>query len=96
MATGSPGGLEIAKNLLPKAWIGAHDEAKKSAGIATRKIWRKEFDLEEIRKKLWGEMEAAAPRLGTRTEVVKLESGKEFRVDGGMEKVQRAPTAPSP
>jgi len=81
MAAGGLGGLEIAKNLLPKVWIGAHDEEKKSQGIVTRWIWRKEFGVEDIKKRLWGEMDAANPRLGSHTDVIKLESGKGFRIE---------------
>jgi hypothetical protein len=80
MASGCPGGLEIAKNLLPKAWIAAHDEEKKVSGFATHGIRRKEFGVEEVKKKLLGEVYAAHPRLGTHTEIVKLESGKDFRI----------------
>ena len=81
MTTGYPGGLSIAKNLLPKYWIGAHDEEKKCSGFAARKIWRTHFAIEEIKDMLWGESEAANPRLATRTGIVKLESGSDLRID---------------
>jgi hypothetical protein len=81
MATGCPGGIEIAKNLLPKAWIAAHDEEKKVSGIATHGIKRTEFSVEEIQKKLWGEVDAANPRLGNHIDVVQLKSGKDLRIE---------------
>ncbi|KAI4218384.1 MAG: hypothetical protein L6R40_008779, partial [Gallowayella cf. fulva] len=34
ISAGVPGGLEIARNLLAKTWISAHDEEKDSGGIA--------------------------------------------------------------
>jgi hypothetical protein len=83
MATGCPGGLEIAKNLLPKVWIAAHDEEKKVGGFATRGIKRTEYTADEIKKKLYGELDTANPRLGSHTDVVKLLSGKDLRIEAG-------------
>lgn len=84
MATGTPGGLEIARNLLPRVWIGAHDERKVVKGVLTRGIERRDFLAEEVQ----GELEGGA--LGKeggsgrrRTDVLTLAEGMEARVSFG-------------
>jgi hypothetical protein len=80
MAAGSSGGLAIAKNLLPRVWIGAHDEEKKVQGAVAGMIWRKECDIEELKKTLW-KRDSANPRQGCHTDVIQLETGKDLRID---------------
>jgi Beta-lactamase superfamily domain len=80
MAAGMPGGIHIAKNLLPKVWIGAHDEDKRASGLALKKIVRQVFDVSDIRKKLWDEVDTQHPRLGSHTDVMRLAAGKEWRM----------------
>jgi hypothetical protein len=70
MATGSPGGIEIARNLMPKVWIGAHDEKKMVKGMMTRGIERLDFEAKDI-----------GAILGDATEVLTLDAGMEVRVD---------------
>ena len=50
MNAGIPGGIEIAKNLMAKYWIGAHDEEKENSGLAVMKIRLKKFGVEEVRE----------------------------------------------
>lgn len=85
MATGSPGGLEIASNLLPRVWIGAHDEHKLVAGFLTRGILRMDFGAGTVGRLLedglWkdgvrGRTEVLSLRGGTEVRVVLDESGK--------------------
>jgi hypothetical protein len=80
MASGCPGGLEIAKHLLPKVWIGAHDEKKKVGGFATRNISRKEFDLVDVEQQL-RDADTTKSKSGSHTKVMTLESGKEFCIE---------------
>ena len=49
---GGPGGLEIARKLFAKVWIGAHDEDKKNTGLGTRQTRVKKWHVEDIRKLL--------------------------------------------
>ncbi|KAL8872064.1 MAG: hypothetical protein Q9174_002245 [Haloplaca sp. 1 TL-2023] len=46
---GLPGGVEIAKNLMARCWIGAHDEDKENTGISVLKIKLRKFGIEEVR-----------------------------------------------
>lgn len=77
MATGLPGGIEIARNLLPRVWIGAHDERKVVAGMLTRGIERTDFLAEEVQGSLEGGR--------VRTVVLTLEGGMEVWVRLGEE-----------
>ncbi|TID14321.1 hypothetical protein E2P81_ATG09200 [Venturia nashicola] len=82
MATGSPGGIEIARNLLPKIWIGAHDERKVVAGMLTRGIERTDFEPDEVKRGL----EGVAGKLG-RTDILTLRAGMEVRVTPGEKEI---------
>ncbi|KAE9992555.1 hypothetical protein EG327_008569 [Venturia inaequalis] len=81
MATGSPGGLEIARNLLPRAWIGAHDERKVVSGMLTRGIERTDFEAGEVKRELEGGLCKEGCR--GRTDVLTLGEGMEVRVAHG-------------
>ncbi|QDS71523.1 hypothetical protein FKW77_005071 [Venturia effusa] len=78
MATGCPGGLEIARNLLPRAWIGAHDERKVVAGLLTRGIERTDFEAEDVQRKLDEGLWKGSAR--GKTDVLTLVEGMEVRV----------------
>ncbi|KAI4166724.1 MAG: hypothetical protein LQ343_007813 [Gyalolechia ehrenbergii] len=47
---GIPGGIEIAKSLMARHWIGAHDEEKENSGLAVMKVRMKKFGLGEVRE----------------------------------------------
>ncbi|KAL9596258.1 MAG: hypothetical protein Q9219_005919 [cf. Caloplaca sp. 3 TL-2023] len=47
---GIPGGIEIARNLMARYWIGAHDEEKENSGLAVMKIRMKKFGIEDVRE----------------------------------------------
>ena len=51
---GSPSGLEIARRLFAKVWIGAHDEDKENKGFGTRRTKVKKWRSEDIRRLLEG------------------------------------------
>ncbi|KAL8736651.1 MAG: hypothetical protein Q9166_000017 [cf. Caloplaca sp. 2 TL-2023] len=47
---GLPGGVEIAKNLMARCWIGAHDEDKENSGVSVLKIRMRKYGLSEVRE----------------------------------------------
>lgn len=47
---GLPGGIEIAKNLMAKCWISAHDEDKENSGLAVMKVTMRKYTKEEVRE----------------------------------------------
>lgn len=63
---GLPGGVEIAKNLMAKCWISAHDEDKENTGLAVRKVATRKYTAKEVRE-----------MVGDRTDVEVLATGAE-------------------
>ncbi|KAL8951140.1 MAG: hypothetical protein Q9222_002864 [Ikaeria aurantiellina] len=47
---GLPGGVEIAKALMARCWIGAHDEEKENSGLAVLKLRMRKFGIGEVRE----------------------------------------------
>ncbi|KAL8782753.1 MAG: hypothetical protein Q9213_005131 [Squamulea squamosa] len=47
---GLPGGVEIAKNLMARCWVGAHDEDKENSGVSVLKIRMRKYGLGEVRE----------------------------------------------
>ena len=75
-------GLEIARNLLARVWVGAHDEEKVVKGCAAKLLGIRKFGVEEVRKLRVGEQdEKKVGREGTRMEV--LEVGESLIVGAG-------------
>ena len=60
--SGLPGGLEIARNLLARTWISAHDEDKENSGLAVTKITVNRYTVAEVRKLLAEADEWKSPR----------------------------------
>lgn len=50
---GSSGGVKIARGLMARCWISAHDEAKDDRGLAVAKLVTTSMTTEEVRRKLW-------------------------------------------
>lgn len=50
---GSINGVEIARSLMARVWLSAHDEAKEDSGISVKKIKVKGYTADEIRKMLY-------------------------------------------
>ena len=48
VANGSPGGLEIAKNLLARCWIRAHDEEKIVGGVTAKPVRTRKYTRDEV------------------------------------------------
>jgi hypothetical protein len=62
--SGLLGGIEIAKNLMAKCWISAHDEEKDNRGLGVMKVVTRKHDIEEVRSMAGGYTEVAALAVG--------------------------------
>ena len=47
---GLPGGVEIARNLMAKCWISAHDEDKENSGLSVKKVVTRKYNAAEVRE----------------------------------------------
>lgn len=72
VSAGSPGGTEIAQNLMAQTWISAHDEDKELGGVIAGKERVLKYTAEEIKSL------TRDPRKGTGTDVVTLDVGQEL------------------
>lgn len=54
VAAGLPGGVEIARNLMAKCWISAHDEDKDNTGISVAKVTVRKYNLPEVAEMVGG------------------------------------------
>ncbi len=52
ISSGSPAGVEIARNLSVRTWIGAHDEEKLNKGMLVTRLVTTKFKIETIRSML--------------------------------------------
>lgn len=52
IAHGLRGGSEIAKYLMPKVWVGAHDEEKELSGIGIKLMKTRKIGVQEVKAKL--------------------------------------------
>ena len=48
MSAGLPGGVEIARNLMAKYWVSAHDEDKENSGVSTLQVKTRKYRLDEV------------------------------------------------
>jgi hypothetical protein len=46
-------GVEIARGLMARCWLSAHDELKDDRGLAVTKLVTTMMTAEEVRRKLW-------------------------------------------
>ena len=72
ISAGLPGGLEIARNLLARAWISAHDEDKKNSGISVSNVKTRKYSVDEVRAMV------AKVNTNVKTEVRVLDVGDEM------------------
>ena len=75
VSAGLPGGLEIARNLLARYWISAHDEEKDVGGITALPLRTEKFFRWQIERLIEHEM----GRMGT--EVVEIDVGHALVMD---------------
>lgn len=85
ISTGASGGIEIARNLFARAWVGAHDEDKHNTGFVVRSLKVERTDLEAVRKELSAGQspgkafrEARRKRIVRDTVLLDLGAGEEF------------------
>lgn len=72
IAAGVPGGSEIARQLIAKCWVGAHDEEKDNRGVSVMKLKVRRMEVEEVRQSL--------EEKGISAKVARLQPGAEIRV----------------
>ena len=48
VAAGLPGGVEIARNLMARCWVSAHDEDKNNTGISVKNVKIHKHSLQEV------------------------------------------------
>lgn len=79
--TGMTGGIEIARTLMARCWLSAHDEAKDDRGVSVKQLKIKKQEAEEVRKALWsGEDGQWLRHKGWTCDVRNLEVGKEMTI----------------
>ena len=66
VAAGLPGGVEIARNLMARCWVSAHDEDKDNSGISVANVKVRKYNLSEV-----------AGMVGETSKVVNLGVGEE-------------------
>lgn len=76
---GCPGGLELARHLLPTAWIAAHDVDNTAVGGAVKNVWRTEYNMLDVETELWEELMARGVR--RKPQIIRLGVGESLRVD---------------
>lgn len=52
--SGLPGGIEIAKSLMARCWISAHDEEKDNTGLGVMKVVTRKHHIDEVRSMVGG------------------------------------------
>jgi hypothetical protein len=50
---GIDGGMQIARSLMARVWLSAHDEAKDDRGLSVKRLKIKRASAEEVRRQLW-------------------------------------------
>ncbi len=50
VSAGLPGGVEIARNLMARYWVSAHDEDKDNSGVSTLQVKTRKYRLDEVEK----------------------------------------------
>jgi len=80
ISAGSPGGLKIARNLLTKAWISAHDADKDNRGWAVQRTRIGQFAADKVEKML-EQNDGIQTSQNVRTAVINLGPGEEYRVE---------------
>lgn len=80
--TGSVSGAVIARGLMARCWISAHDEAKEDTGVSVFKLRNTYATPEQVRKTLWdGEEGEWLRKRGWNCDVRNLAVGAEMFID---------------
>lgn len=73
VVAGAPGGVQVAKRVEAKYWIGAHDELKDNRGLSTKLLKTQQYDVEKV--------EGMLGKAGVQgTKVFKLGVGEVLRI----------------
>lgn len=83
ISTGSPGGLQIARNLYAQAWISAHDADKHNRGLSVKQVKISKSTADNIRSMLQEGRTEPKRKMFDRTEIISLASGDEHRIERG-------------
>lgn len=76
---GTEGGVQIARGLMARCWLSAHDEAKDDQGLSVKKLKLSRMSPEEVRRALWsGEEGEDLRRKGWNCDVRSLMAGQEM------------------
>ena len=79
ITAGTEGGVQIARGLLARCWLSAHDEAKDDQGLSVKRLKTSRMDPEGVRRALWEGQEGEEMRLkGWNCDVRGLASGQEM------------------
>jgi hypothetical protein len=78
-ATGPTGGIALAKKLMARCWVGAHDEEKVKGGAAVQLLRTDRVKLEEVRRALGGDRDGKG---GWKCDVRTLGVGEEMVLNG--------------
>lgn len=78
---GAAGGAQIARALMARSWISAHDEPKDDQGFSVKQLKVKRTEAEEVRRALWaGEAGTWLRERGWTCDVRNLDVGKEMSI----------------
>ncbi|RMZ91520.1 hypothetical protein DV736_g1236, partial [Chaetothyriales sp. CBS 134916] len=80
VTAGAPGGITIARSLMARCWLSAHDEVRgHQTGVSAKHLRVNRIGAEEIRKQLWeGDDGECLRRSGWMCDVRKLDVGKDL------------------
>lgn len=79
ITAGTEGGVQIARGLMARCWLSAHDEAKDDQGFSVKKLKTATMSPEEVRRALWqGPEGEEMRRKGWNCDVRGLASGQEM------------------
>jgi Beta-lactamase superfamily domain len=79
ITAGTEGGVEIARGLMARCWLSAHDEAKDDQGVSVKKLKTSRMSPDEVRRALWAGPEGEEMRRkGWNCDVRSLAAGQEM------------------
>lgn len=79
ITAGTEGGVEIARGLMARCWLSAHDEEKDDQGVSVKKLKTSRMSPQEVRRALWAGSEGEEMRRkGWICDVRSLAAGQEM------------------
>ena len=80
IAAGTPGGVEIAKNLFPRVWVSAHDEDNDNRGVSVKSLRTTRYAVEDVRGMLDEALGSRSRKKQNKTVLLALGAGEECSV----------------